>query len=114
MDLLLKLFYILFGTDFVIVAFYFLFLSRLFNLLKNKYPDKFRELGEPSLWWNNSPRNGIRVVRFISSKDPIFANDKELLNTKKLTSTFLYIGLVNFLLLIILFFLFFITGNKEF
>jgi len=55
---LMQIFYILFVTVFIINAFYFLFLRKLFNLLKNIYPEKFKELGEPSLWWNNSPRNG--------------------------------------------------------
>jgi hypothetical protein len=112
MTLLVKVFYVFFGVGFVDTALYFIFLRKLFNLLKNKYPEKYKELGEPSLWWNNSPRNGVRTLRFISSKDPLFESDKELLRTKNLASIFLYIDLVIFFVLFLLFFLFFVIGYQ--
>lgn len=111
-ELLLQVFYFLFGISFVNGAFYFIFLTKLINMLKEKYPDKFRELGEPSLWWNNSPRNGYRMLRFILSHDPIFSTDKELSTTKNFAYVFLCTGLLIFILLLILFSLFFFTGHQ--
>lgn len=110
----MKLFQILFVIGFINTAFYFFSLRRLFNLLKEKYPDKFKELGEPSLWWNNSPGNGIRVLRFISSKDPIFSTDKELLTTRNFASFLLYAGMAILILLLVLFSLSFFGSYREF
>lgn len=110
----MQIFYILFVTAIIINAFYFFFLRKLFNLLKNKYPEKFKELGEPSLWWNNSPRNGMRVLRFISSKDPLFSSDNELFKTRTFAVVFLCLYITIFITLLMLFFLFFFAGYKEF
>ena len=114
MTFLIQIFYILFITAFIINVLYFFSLRRLFHLLKNKYPEKFKELGEPSLWWNNSPRNGIRIVRFLSSNDPLFSTEAELSRTRTFAIVFLFLGITIFITLLILFALFFFSGYKEF
>ncbi len=106
-----QIFNILFVSGFAIIAFYFYFLRKVFILLKNNYPEKFKELGEPSLWWNNSPRNGINVVRFIGSKDPLFSTDTELRKTKNLALIFLYLGIIIFIILICI--VFFAPFNRD-
>lgn len=114
MTFLMQTFYTLFVTAFIINVLYFFSLRKLFHLLKNKYPEKFTELGEPSLWWNNSPRNGIRIIRFLSSKDPLFSTDAELSRIRTFAVVFLCLGITIFIALFILFALFFFSGYKEF
>jgi len=112
MNYLMQLFYIFFVVSAINVILYFLSLRRLFDLLKNKYPEKYKELGEPSLWWNNSPRNTIRIVAFIFSKDSIFSSDRELSITKNFALLFLCVGIGIFIFLMVQFVLFFkdLTG----
>lgn len=109
----IQLFYLFFFIDIIVTGLYFLFLIRIFNLLKKNYPDKYKELGEPSLWWNNSPRNGVRVLRFLFSKDPIFSTDEELLKSKRFALFLLYAAMTIFVVLIILFFLFYLSLRKS-
>jgi len=113
-DSLINVFYFFFVLDFVINAFYFYFLRKLLKLLKENYFEKFKELGEPSLWWNNSPRNTIRVLKFVFSKDPVFSSDINLSKTRNLVRIFLITGIVDFILLFILFWSFFLAGYQEF
>ena len=113
-DLLINLFYSFFVLGFVINASYFYFLWRLFKYLKENHPEKFKELGEPSLWWNNSPRNGIRIMKFLFSKDLIFSRNINLSKNRSYARFFLVVGIADFILLFILFWSFFLAGYQEF
>jgi len=69
------------------VPFYFLVLNKIIGVLKNKYPQKYIELGKPSLFFNNSPENGMNLLGFVFSKDGI--NDADLNNYKLIAKIFL-------------------------
>jgi hypothetical protein len=83
-----------FWIFFVYAAFYFIFLTRLFNLVRRDYPDKYKEFGEPSLWRGRDIMNSYNILRCIFSNDPLFLADIELKRTQKLAQILFFIGLV--------------------
>jgi len=52
--------------------------KKLLNILKSRYPSKYKSLGEPSLFWNRSPSNSIKLFNFIFSPQGSQLNDKEI------------------------------------
>lgn len=59
---------------------YLVVVARLFGKLKREHPIAYRELGEPSLFLNNSISNSVRTIKFIvlgkykSLQDPEFSS----------------------------------------
>ncbi len=52
----------------LIVA-YLIMLARLFSYMRDKHPAEYKEMGEPSLFMNNSISNSMGVVRFLLDRD---------------------------------------------
>jgi len=65
----------------------------LFRLLSTKYPQKYEELGKPSLTQNNNFRTNIRFLKFL------FGSESDLLNDLPLSKRlrFMRIWLIVFL-----------------
>ena len=53
----------------VFIAAYLVLLQMLFYRLRHEHADHYRELGEPSLFLNNSMSMGYRVVHYLLDKD---------------------------------------------
>lgn len=103
-SIIFAIFAILIVFGLLVNSVYFFLLRKIFILLKTKYPEKYKELGEPSLFWNNSIRNGVRVLKFLFSNDPIILKDTSLLKLQKNTKLFLLIGIGVFVIALIVFF----------
>lgn len=89
----------LFTIVFILLAisspFYFLTLSQIINRLKNNYPQKYEELGKPSLFLNNSMQNGMNLIRFLFVTDGL--NDPALSRQKNIAKSLLIINLLIFI-----------------
>lgn len=59
------LFWVLFGS----VLVWFVLVSRLYKILANEHPRKYEEMGKPTLFWNNSPKSGWVLMKFILKKE---------------------------------------------
>ncbi len=52
------------------------------NYIKEKYPEKWKQMGEPSIFYNNSPRNTLRVLKMLQEPDEIEDERLRLLKRK--------------------------------
>lgn len=70
-----------YGTVFVLVAatiIYLIAVSAMLSKLRRNHVATFRDLGEPSLFTNNTMSNGARVVRFVFSREYKNLNDPDI------------------------------------
>jgi len=74
MAFFIPLFFILFASVFV----WFGMVSRFYKTLESEHPDKYEEMGKPTLFWNNSPRSAFVLVRFILTKEFIRLGNMKL------------------------------------
>lgn len=58
----------------------------LLHRLKRDHTKVWMDLGEPSIFWNNSMRNGFRVMGFVFRRDNL--NDKTLKSLKVAVAVF--------------------------
>jgi len=70
----IPLFFILFASGFV----WFGMVSRLYKTLESEHPDKYEEMGKPTLFWNNSPKSAFTLIRFILKKEFIRLGNMKL------------------------------------
>ncbi|HVZ33876.1 MAG TPA: hypothetical protein VG963_15725 [Polyangiaceae bacterium] len=59
----------------VIIA-YLVVLEMLFYRLRHKHPEHYKEIGEPSLFLNNSISKSFGVVRYLLDKDYLVVPDE--------------------------------------
>lgn len=87
---------------------WFFQISRLFTYLRENHPDEYTEMGQPTLFMNNTPKNNVSFLRFILSERPSELNDELLEKKCKFLKRFFYtyIGLFGGLIV-----LFFVVGN---
>ena len=76
---------------------------KLFSILKEKHPQKWEELGRPSLLMNNNIRNNISVLNFLNKKEYLKMNDKQLTKLAGFLRIFSLIYIVFFIFLLCLF-----------
>lgn len=107
---LYSLWLILFITIFVNNVVYLASIKLVLNFLQSHYPDKWKELGEPSLWWNNSPRNSFRLIGFLF-KNPDNIQDSKFTLLRKLTLSLFIFSMVGFVALVIGFLGMFLQGT---
>lgn len=70
----IPLFFILFASVFV----WFGMVSRLYKTLESEHPDIYEDMGKPTLFWNNSPRSAVVLVKFIMRKKYIHLGNMNL------------------------------------
>src|SRR5882724_11677010 len=85
---------------FASVIVWFFLVSGLFRRLRSQHPDKFREMGEPSLFMNNSPRTTIALMKFMFGRQDRELDDPGL---SKLTVGMLWFFFCYFVVFISLF-----------
>lgn len=100
----IEIFYILLGVDCVVLVSNVLCTRKLYYLLQQKHPDKFEELGEPSLFMNKSYMTGLKVNKFLCSKDPLFLTDPELSKLRPFLVVFMFLHPIIFVTGLLLFF----------
>ncbi|MGH8445447.1 MAG: hypothetical protein ACREVL_09270 [Solimonas sp.] len=78
------------------VVFYFWKVHALFVHLRTHEPETFRQIGEPSLFWNNSPANNFKLFAFLYSKRYQSLSTAEGVAKARLVKNLLTSGLVFF------------------
>ena len=90
MEQMILTFPILLGVIFI--GLYLISHSRLLNFLKNNYPEKWKELGEPEFIYDSDAGDIKRFLHFLRSPNDI--GNPELIKMKSRTKTFLIIGAI--------------------
>jgi hypothetical protein len=90
-----------FGLFLAMVAIWFALILWLFRRLRLRHPSVFESLGSPSLFWNNSPRNNFRFLRFLVGSEPSQLQDQTLVRVCAFMRVFLAAYLVLFIVLLV-------------
>ena len=67
-----------FSVMMVMVLIWFAMLITLFKRLKSKHPEKYVEMSEPSLFWNNSMKTNWYTLKFLFGREHKGLNDNFL------------------------------------
>ncbi len=71
-------FFLVFTVLFLSVFAWFFLVSRLYKILASNHPIIYKDLGEPTLFWNNSPKTASLLMMFIFKKQYLGNNDSKL------------------------------------
>lgn len=71
-------FSVLFPFLMAMVLIWFLMVATLFKRLRAKHPETYKEMGEPSLFWNNSMKTNWAMLEFLRKRRHKGLNDKSL------------------------------------
>jgi hypothetical protein len=53
----------------ILIPFWFVLLKAIFDLLQKKHPEKYKEMGSPSIFWNYSMRTAISIYKLIGRRE---------------------------------------------
>ena len=95
----------LFGVLFLSVFVWFFLVFKLYKLLASNHPEYYEGMGKPTLFWNNSPKSSLVLMKFILKKEYLQLHDKILEKHGNLMFAFFLVYLVLFTVLFILSFL---------
>ena len=74
----MKLMAFLFPVIMVMGLIWFAMIITLFKRLKSKHPEKYIEMSEPSLFWNNSMKTNWYTLKFLFGREHKELNDNFL------------------------------------
>jgi hypothetical protein len=75
---------------------------RLYRILRDRHPAVYESLGQPTLFWNNSPRHGFAMMRFILGGHFSDTGDAELISLCRFIRVMTYLGWGFFIVVIVL------------
>jgi hypothetical protein len=78
-------------------------MARLLNYVEVTHSDLYESLGRPSLFLNNTPRNGFLVLGWLWREDYLDVQDPELMRRAGLVRRLLILISVSFIALVVLF-----------
>ena len=79
-------------------------MAQLHRVLRERHPAIYDSLGQPTLFWNNSPKNSFAVLGFILSGRFRETHDVEVIRICRFIRAFNYAYLVFFVGVVIAFF----------
>jgi TRAP-type C4-dicarboxylate transport system permease small subunit len=82
---------------FALVLVWFYLVTSLFRRLRTDHHAKFVEMGEPSLFVNNSPRTSFLLLRFLFRREDKELGDRALTKLTKTMLVFFFIYVLLFL-----------------
>jgi hypothetical protein len=91
-----EVFPIIFGTMMFMVLIWFILLKIIFSKLERSHPEKFKQMGEPSLFMNNSMKTGLATLKFIGKREHNQLNDPALTKLSDFALVFFIIYTVIF------------------
>ncbi len=95
---------VVFSVLFAMTIGWFAMLHALFNDLEARHPQKYEDLGEPSVFKNDTFSASFRLLKFLYTREPEGLNDKSLLfqvNAMRLWHLTMGVGYLALLWLII-------------
>ncbi|TYC53229.1 hypothetical protein FMN52_19115 [Marinobacter sp. BW6] len=100
-EILALLLVVLIAAMVVMVPVWFVAVSRYFSFLSANHPGLYRQMGEPSLFANNTPSNNTSFLRYVCGSDYIASGDDQLVSKSRFLKRFFYSYLVIFVAVII-------------
>ncbi len=100
-EILVLLLVPLIAAMFVMVPVWFVVITKYFRYLRECQPDLYKEMGEPSLFANNTPSNNISFLRYVCGNKYFASEDENLISKSLFLKRFFYTYLAIFLTVII-------------
>jgi len=85
----------------VMVPVWFVLVSRYFSFISANHPCLYQEMGQPSLFGNNTPTNNISFLRYVCGNEYLLSGDDQLISRSLFLKRFFYSYLVIFIAVII-------------
>ena len=87
----------LIGTMFVMVPIWFVVISKYFRYLRENHSELYKEMGEPSLFMNNTPSNNVSFLRYVCGNKNLKSEDSQLISKSLFLKKFFYAYLAIFI-----------------
>lgn len=91
----------LIGSMFLMVPIWFVVISKYFRYLRENHSELYKEMGEPSLFMNNTPSNTVSFLRYVCGNKYLRSEDRQLISKSLFLKRFFYTYLVIFISVII-------------
>jgi hypothetical protein len=79
----------------------YLMMAQLHRVLRERHPAVYDSLGQPTLFWNNSPKNSFAVLRFIFGGRFRETDDVEVIRICRFIRAFNYAYLAFFVAVVV-------------
>jgi hypothetical protein len=89
-------FHIIFGILMAMVFIWFILLKSIFIRLERQHPEKYKQMGSPSLFWNNSMKTQFSTFKFICKREHKDLNNPGLSKLSDFTLVFFVVYLFLF------------------
>ena len=89
-------FQIVTGILMAMVLIWFVLLKAIFIRLERQHPEKYEEMGKPSLFWNNSMKTGFATLKFIGKREHKELNNPGLSKLSDFALVFFFVYMVLF------------------
>ncbi len=91
----------LIAAMFVMVPVWFVVITKYFSYLRACQPDLYKEMGEPSLFANNTPSNNISFLRYVCGNKYFATEDESLISKSLFIKRFFYTYMAIFFTVIV-------------
>ena len=91
----------MFATLMGMVLTWFALVAWLYRRLRMYHPETYESIGSPTLFWNNSPRNGWLLTKYTFRPIPTSAEDRALSRVLVVMKIFLVTYCVLFAILLV-------------
>ena len=91
----------LIGAMFLMVPIWFVVISKYFCYLRENHSVLYKEMGEPSLFMNNTPSNNLSFLRYVCGNKYLKSEDSQLISKSLFLKRFFYTYLVIFISVIL-------------
>ena len=95
------MFPILFGILFCSVLVWFYLCHKIFGILRTRHPEKYEEMGKPTLIMNNSISNNLSFIKFLFKREWLELNDEGLSKLGNAMLVFFAVYTVGFLFMFV-------------
>jgi hypothetical protein len=101
MEILESIVPVAFAAAFVMIIIWLGCCARLFALLKVRQPEKYKQMGEPSVIMNNSIRNNMAFMRFLFRREDRALGDPGITRFTGFMFYYFFVVLAVYLFLVI-------------
>ncbi len=90
------------GAMFIMVPIWFFSVTKYLKYIRENHSEVYKEMGEPSLFVNNTPSNNISFLRYVFGNKYLATNDNQLISKSLFLKRLFYIYLFTFIGVIIM------------
>ncbi len=101
---LVQTFIVAFVLSGIFIVAYLISSEILLSWIRRRHSETYKELGQPSLFTNNTMSNGNRVIKFLLAKEYLSLGEDRVRKLGTLTRTLFLVAIAMFAIAVIIFF----------